>query len=708
MAEKQIPEKFEQRTNELKEETASVVRDISEYKQAERELKRRKHGLEKRVKELNCLYDLSRLDQERNIPLEELFQSSIELIPLAWQYPEITCARINLEGREFRTKNFKETIWKQACEIKAFGEGIGNLEVFYLRKRPNADEGPFLEEERSLINFLAQGLGRKAERKWTEKALKTSHAFLEAANMHTEMKPLLREFISQVKDLTGCEAAGIQILNEEGTLLYEDYDGLDPRFYESENFLPENSNRGICNNVIRGTTDLNPPFYTAGGSFYTNRANGFLDAVSEKERGQSLNLAGARPYESIAHVPIRTGDKTLGLIQVADRQENMLPLGVVELLEGVAMQLETAIQRVRAEEALRESEDRYRDLYENAPVAYFSISAVDGSIIRCNTSALKLLGYDKKTLLEMKVLDLYDDTPDGISKAQKVFKDFRAGESIKDIELQVKHKDGYPIWINLSVEPVRDRYGKVVESRSIAIDITARKRAEEDIKKGTENIKVFAYSVAHDLKNPTIGLHGLTKLLSNHAMDVFDEKGKRYCDQILKASEQIAALVENINIYVSTKETPLNIEKIDVKEILRMIREEFSTQLNNREIKWTEDEKILEINADKLSILRILRNLIDNTLKYGGDILQEIKIGYRESHEFHILSVMDDGIGIKKEDSEKIFGVFQRKETHREIQGTGLGLAIVRELVERHGGRVWVEPGRERGVTFYIPISKYL
>ena len=139
-------------------------------------------------------------------------------------------------------------------------------------------------------------------------------------------------------------------------------------------------------------------------------------------------------------------------------------------------------ERRQAEEALRESEERYRDLYQNAPIAYFSVSAADGLIKESNTAATKLLGYDSEALRQMNVLDLYASTPDGIPKAKEAFSRFLAGEPIHDVELQMKHKDGTPIWISLSVEPVRGRDGSIIEIRSMAIDITTRKRAEEALK----------------------------------------------------------------------------------------------------------------------------------------------------------------------------------------------------------------------------------
>ena len=115
-----------------------------------------------------------------------------------------------------------------------------------------------------------------------------------------------------------------------------------------------------------------------------------------------------------------------------------------------------------------------------------------------------------------------------------------------------------------------------------------------------------------------------------------------------------------------------------------------------------------EINADRLSILRVLRNLIDNALKYGGDDLSKINIGCEQSDEFYVLFVKDDGMGIRREDFKKIFTTFERTKTSMGIEGTGLGLAIVKEIAEQHGGEVWVELGPEKGTSFYVSIQKTL
>jgi len=155
-------------------ESRSMVIDISERKATEEVLQRKTHELDQRVKALNCFYGISHLREEKGISLEEIFQETVDLIPPSWQYPEIACARIILQDQEFKTENYRETVWKQASDIVAHGKRIGSLEVYYLAEKPEMDEGPFSKEERNLLNAIVERLGRITEHKWAEEALRES------------------------------------------------------------------------------------------------------------------------------------------------------------------------------------------------------------------------------------------------------------------------------------------------------------------------------------------------------------------------------------------------------------------------------------------------------------------------------------------------------------------------------------------------------
>jgi signal transduction histidine kinase len=230
----------------------------------------------------------------------------------------------------------------------------------------------------------------------------------------------------------------------------------------------------------------------------------------------------------------------------------------------------------------------------------------------------------------------------------------------------------------------------------------------EEIRAQKAAIEFFTYSISHDLKSPAIGIYGLTRRLHRQFCEVLDERGRKYCEEVLRAAEQIVRLVDRVNAYIMSKEARLQFEEVKVKEITDVIRSEFAEAISTRKVRWSEPELLPTIVADRISITRVFRNLVDNALKYGGEYLTEIRIGYRSDPDQHIVSVSDDGVAIKTEDSEKLFVLFHRHKTSRGTEGSGLGLATVKEIAERHHGKVWMESGAERGTTFHFSISRRL
>jgi len=219
-------------------------------------------------------------------------------------------------------------------------------------------------------------------------------------------------------------------------------------------------------------------------------------------------------------------------------------------------------------------------------------------------------------------------------------------------------------------------------------------------------IKLFSYSVSHDLKNPTIALHGLVQLLIKKYQDILPGKGKDYCKQIMEITDQISTLVEQINFYISTTEYPITLENLNLKEIFSSVREQYKNELVTQGVRLILPELFAEIRADKLCLTRVFRNLIDNALKHAGDKLSEIQIQFKETENYHKFSVANDGIGLEQEDFKKLFGYFKRRDKSNYTGGAGLGLAIVQEIIGLHGGEVWGKSNGQEGVTFYFTISK--
>ena len=247
------------------------------------------------------------------------------------------------------------------------------------------------------------------------------------------------------------------------------------------------------------------------------------------------------------------------------------------------------------------------------------------------------------------------------------------------------------------------------QNQHLLNEISDRKKAEEELQRSSEKIKLFSYSVAHDLKNPAIAILGLARILNNKYGNELTDRGKTICEQIQQSSEDIASLVDKINIFISAKETLLNIKEISLEKVFPILQEEFFIQLNTRSVQWVISDNIPDtMVADRLSIIRIFRNIIENSLKHGGHGLTRIVIGYRLADDLHIFTVTDDGQGLKEKNSENIFNWFNRETSSTEIQGSGLGLAIVKEIAALHGGAVWQEPAKPQGVTFYVSLSRHL
>lgn len=544
---------------------AHFLDNLAERRRSEATLARQTCELTERLKELNCLLSIAGLTQRPALSLEEILQAILELIPPAWQYADITAARLVLGEEEFKTRNFQKTPWIMASDVVLQGKKAGRLEVCHLEPRPEADEGPFLREERSLLNAIAGLTGRITERLQAEEGLRQS-----------ELK--YRTLVEHIPAITYMAA-------------------LDP-----------SSTTTYVSPQIEAILGFTPTDYQADPDIWKKQLH-----PEDRERvlaEVTRSHATGEPFSSEYRMLTQEG-KVVWFRDEAwmVKDAHGKPL----FLQGVMLDI---TERRQAEEALQEHKEQLERVIEE------------------RTTELR------KANLKLK-------------------------QEIKERHL-----------------------------------------IEDALEKGAEKIKIFAYSVIHDLKNPAIGIYGVSNLLKKHYGEVLDERGRKYCDQIMRASEQIATLLKKITAYIVTKEAPLNVKSIDLKEIFQLVKEEFAEQLELRQIKWREPKVIREIQADGLYILRALRNLVDNALKYGGDKLSEIRLSYKDNDRFHILSVADNGVGLKLADPESIFKAFQRFDTSEGTEGSGLGLAIVKEIAERHQGQVWVESSPGQGTTFFLSIAK--
>jgi len=352
---------------------------------------------------------------------------------------------------------------------------------------------------------------------------------------------------------------------------------------------------------------------------------------------------------------------------------------------------------------LKHREEQYRDLYEEAPNAYFSVGA-DGYIKRANRRARELLGYSRDELVGRPVFDLYADTPNGKAKARGVFQRFLAGEEIRDEELEMCRADGSRVWVSLSVRPIRDKEGQVIASRSVVADITEQKKLDQ-LKDD------FIGLVSHELRSPMTVITGAINTALTEAERLSPEETRQLLQDAALEAELLSNLLGNLLELsrVQAARLVLHTEATSVSNIIQDAVDKIKRQSPVHQFIVDTPRKIPPLYADPLRLERILYNLLENAVKYspqGGEIWVSVK----PQKEHLVIGVSDQGVGISPADQAKLFGPFQRLEESRPdgVRGVGLGLLVCRRLVEAHGGRIWVESEPGRGSTFFftMPLSQ--
>ena len=222
-----------------------------------------------------------------------------------------------------------------------------------------------------------------------------------------------------------------------------------------------------------------------------------------------------------------------------------------------------------------------------------------------------------------------------------------------------------------------------------------------------KDLESFTYSVSHDLRAPLRAINGFTEIIASRHHSKLNNEGRHYFDNIIKASQQMEKLIDDLLSYARLGQTSLRREPVALQEILMDLVSEFQPALEKSKGKIDVAKDLPTLMGDRTLFRQIFSNLLDNAIKYHAvGSAPNIDVSWQVEDKAVILAVKDNGIGIPVEYHEKIFNIFQRLHPLEEFPGTGIGLAAVRKAVERLGGKVWVESQPENGSTFFGKINQ--
>jgi PAS domain S-box-containing protein len=367
-------------------------------------------------------------------------------------------------------------------------------------------------------------------------------------------------------------------------------------------------------------------------------------------------------------------------------------------------------ERLKAESALRVSEEKFAKAFQSSPDA-ITISSIDTTkYIDVNDGFCEMSGYTRAEALGHSADEL--GIWDNIDHRRELVEILQRDGQIRDYEILLRHKSGTHIDCLVSVEVIEISGQKCLVA--ITRDVTNKKRIEKEREKlikelGAKNAELeqFTYTVSHDLKAPIITIKGFLGFLSADALSGNSKRLEVDIRRISEATDKMHNLLDNLLELSRIGRMMNNPEPVAIGELAAEAEEMLQGRLQNRTIQIIVKEPLLKVYGDRQRLMEVIQNLLDNAAKFmGAQSDPKIELGQTDKSEdgFVTLYVRDNGMGIAPQFHERIFGLFNR--LHPGLEGTGIGLALVKRIVEFHGGKIWLESELGQGATFFFTLPQ--
>ena len=384
-------------------------------------------------------------------------------------------------------------------------------------------------------------------------------------------------------------------------------------------------------------------------------------------------------------------------------------------------------ERTRAEKSLRDSEALYHSLVDTLPINILR-KDLAGRVTYGNRGYCEAMGKPMSELLGKTDFDLFPR-----EMAQKYARDddkvVNTGQMFEDVE-EHRRPSGQTIYVHVLKAPVRNARGDIVGTQVIFWDVTARKQAEialaqanTDLARSNKELEQFAYVASHDLQEPLRMITSYTQLIAKRYNEKLDQNAREFMDFAVAGALRMQRLIHDLLAYsrVGTRGKPPELTDSGDALAAALDNLKLAIEENGAEITY---DSMPAVIVDPTQLTQLFQNLLGNAIKFRGKARPRIHVGAvrepapyckipsagstgpasrQQPEEWHF-SVRDNGIGIDPQYFDKIFIIFQRLHTLDQYPGTGIGLAICKKIIERHGGRIWVESQAGEGATFHFTL----
>ncbi len=365
---------------------------------------------------------------------------------------------------------------------------------------------------------------------------------------------------------------------------------------------------------------------------------------------------------------------------------------------------------------LQASEDKYKTLFYKSPLPKWIYDEETLRFLEVNDAAVRLYGYSQEDFLRMTLKDIRP--PDEMSGFMEDIAAVRQ-EPMAFHESQRRHRKrsgevmdvlvfGHPVEVGgrrarmVAISDITE--GKRYEQQLRDLNADLAKRAAE-LSASNAELERFAYIASHDLQEPLRMVSSFLQLLQKRYKGQLDQKADQYIHYAVDGAERMKALIMDLLEYSRVGSGKDSFVEVDTAVVMQEVGDIFREKIVAARA-LVEIDPLPKVWGDKVQLMQLFQNLVSNALKYHSERLPSISVRAKEEPAHWLFSVQDNGIGIDPQFFDKIFIIFQRLHNKSDYSGTGIGLAICKKIVERHGGRIWVESRPGEGSTFYFTITK--